>query len=78
MFWPCGWSIAMAADNGGLPDFSMLALFGVGALVMRGAGCTINDLWDKEIDAKVSRTKDRPLVTGKISEFQVSLILNSV
>ena len=38
-----------------------LALFGVGSLVMRGAGCIINDMWDAEMDAKVDRTKDRPI-----------------
>ncbi|PSN55341.1 hypothetical protein C0J52_01837 [Blattella germanica] len=44
LFWPCGWSIAMSASPGCLPDLSMLALFGVGAFIMRGAGCTINDM----------------------------------
>ncbi|XP_014272313.1 4-hydroxybenzoate polyprenyltransferase, mitochondrial isoform X2 [Halyomorpha halys] len=67
LFWPCGWSIAMAAQAGALPDFKMLALFGAGAFVMRGAGCTINDMWDKDLDKKVERTKDRPLVTGSVS-----------
>jgi len=61
----------MAAPAGGLPDLSMLALFGTGALIMRGAGCTINDLWDKDIDGKVERTKNRPLVSGDITPFQV-------
>jgi 4-hydroxybenzoate polyprenyltransferase len=42
-------------------------LFGVGAFVMRGAGCTINDLWDRSIDRKVSRTQLRPLASGAIS-----------
>lgn len=64
----------MAAEPGSLPDLSMLALFGLGALVMRGAGCTINDMWDRDIDAKVLRTKDRPLVTGDISPFQVGCL----
>ena len=54
LFWPCGWSIAMGAAPGSLPDLQMLALFGIGAFVMRGAGCTINDLWDRDIDDKVS------------------------
>jgi 4-hydroxybenzoate polyprenyltransferase len=39
----------------------MLGLFGLGAFVMRGAGCTINDLWDKDLDNKVARTKTQPL-----------------
>lgn len=54
LFWPCGWSIAMAAPPGSLPDLSTLALFAFGAVVMRGAGCTINDMWDKDYDGKVS------------------------
>lgn len=67
LFWPCSWSIASAAPPGCLPDPYMLALFGTGALIMRGAGCTINDMWDRDIDAKVSRTADRPLVNGDLS-----------
>jgi heme O synthase-like polyprenyltransferase len=43
----------MCAAPGSLPDLKMLALFGLGAFVMRGAGCTINDMWDKDIDDKV-------------------------
>lgn len=61
----------MAAPVGGLPDIGLLALFGAGAVVMRGAGCTINDLWDRDIDGKVQRTKDRPLVVGTVSPFKV-------
>ncbi|KAJ8878316.1 hypothetical protein PR048_018893 [Dryococelus australis] len=53
LFWPCGWSIAMSANPGCLPDLIMLLLFGLGAVVMRGAGCTINDMWDRDIDSKV-------------------------
>ena len=47
----------MAADPGHLPDMSMLALFGTGALLMRGAGCTINDMWDKDFDRKVNKAQ---------------------
>lgn len=43
----------MAAPAGAFPDPNMLALFGIGAFIMRGAGCTINDMWDKDIDEKV-------------------------
>lgn len=68
LFWPCGWSIALAADAGCLPDVKMLSLFALGALVMRGAGCTINDMWDKDIDKAVDRTKDRPIAKGVISQ----------
>ena len=44
----------MAADPGSLPSFKYMALFGCGALLLRGAGCTINDLLDQDIDTKVS------------------------
>ncbi|KAJ8676405.1 hypothetical protein QAD02_012192 [Eretmocerus hayati] len=75
LFWPCGWSIAMAAPSGAFPDLGMLALFGTGAFIMRGAGCTINDMWDKDIDEKVERTRNRPLVTGEITQMQALIFL---
>ncbi|CAG9860762.1 unnamed protein product [Phyllotreta striolata] len=67
LFWPCTWGITSAASPGCFPDPYMLALFATGALVMRGAGCTINDMWDRDIDRKVVRTKDRPLANGEIT-----------
>ena len=54
LYLPCTWSIAMATTPGSFPDLHMLGLFGVGSIVMRGAGCTINDMWDTDIDKKVS------------------------
>ncbi|XP_066149264.1 4-hydroxybenzoate polyprenyltransferase, mitochondrial [Euwallacea fornicatus] len=77
LFWPCGWGIASAATPGCLPDLYLLALFGTGAVIMRGAGCTINDMWDRDIDAKVVRTKDRPLVTGVVSMKQALMFLGA-
>ena len=53
LFWPCSWSIALAASPGHLPSLATLALFGAGAFVMRGAGCIINDMWDSDVDGKV-------------------------
>lgn len=53
LFLPCTWSIGLAASAGSLPDLQLLTLFGLGALVMRGAGCTINDMWDVDFDKKV-------------------------
>ena len=53
LFWPCSWSISLAATAGEFPSLSTLALFGCGSIVMRGAGCTINDLWDKDFDKEV-------------------------
>lgn len=69
LFWPCGWSIALCALPGHLPDFYTIGLFAAGAMLMRGAGCTINDMWDRDIDAKVERTKNRPLVSSQINTF---------
>lgn len=48
----------------------MMTLFGAGAFIMRGAGCTINDMWDREIDKSVERTQSRPLASGMITPFQ--------
>ncbi|CAH2064937.1 unnamed protein product, partial [Iphiclides podalirius] len=73
LYWPCTWSIALASVPGTVPLSTTLGtagLFLVGAGLMRGAGCTINDMWDKDIDAEVERTKDRPLVSGALSERQ--------
>ncbi|XP_055632183.1 4-hydroxybenzoate polyprenyltransferase, mitochondrial [Toxorhynchites rutilus septentrionalis] len=77
LFWPCGWSIALCAPAGCWPDPVMLALFGMGAFIMRGAGCTINDMWDKDIDAKVVRTKGRPLVAGELSQLDAWVFLST-
>lgn len=77
LFWPCGWSIALSAAPGALPDLQYLALFGIGAFIMRGAGCTINDMWDKDIDAKVERTKSRPLVNGDITQWDALVFLSA-
>ncbi|CAL9226607.1 unnamed protein product [Arabidopsis halleri] len=68
--WPCMWSIALAADPGSLPSFKYMALFGCGALLLRGAGCTINDLLDQDIDTKVDRTRLRPIASGLLTPFQ--------
>ncbi|KAG5531117.1 hypothetical protein RHGRI_025911 [Rhododendron griersonianum] len=68
--WPCFWSITLAAFPGNLPDIKMLTLFGCGALLLRGAGCTVNDLLDQDIDTKVERTKLRPIASGALTPFQ--------
>ncbi|KAI5335674.1 PREDICTED: 4-hydroxybenzoate [Prunus dulcis] len=68
--WPCMWSITLAASPGHLPDIKMMTLFGCGALLLRGAGCTINDLLDRDIDTMVERTKLRPVASGLLTPFQ--------
>ncbi|XP_072947086.1 4-hydroxybenzoate polyprenyltransferase, mitochondrial [Epargyreus clarus] len=73
LYWPCSWSIALGSIPGTVPlssSLEMAALFLVGAGLMRGAGCTINDLWDRDVDAQVERTKDRPLVSGAVTSKQ--------
>ncbi|CAI9719983.1 4-hydroxybenzoate polyprenyltransferase, mitochondrial [Octopus vulgaris] len=77
LYWPCTWSIAMAATPGHLPDLKMLTLFGVGALIMRGSGCIINDMWDRDFDKKVTRTVTRPIAAGEISRFEALVFLGS-
>jgi 4-hydroxybenzoate polyprenyltransferase len=74
---PCWWSAALAAavarDLGGLP--LTLALFFVGAFAMRGAGCTWNDITDRDLDAKVERTRSRPIPAGQVSVPQAVAFL---
>jgi 4-hydroxybenzoate polyprenyltransferase len=71
---PCWWSAALAAgvahDVGRLP--LILALFFVGAFVMRGAGCTWNDITDRDLDALVERTRSRPIPAGQVSVPQAA------
>jgi len=53
----------------------MLSLFGIGSIVMRGAGCTINDLWDRNLDKAVARTATRPLAAGDLTPTQAFVFL---
>ena len=66
LLFPSWWSIALGAEPGYWPDLWLMLLFAIGALVMRGAGCTINDIVDRDIDAKVARTATRPLASGRM------------
>jgi 4-hydroxybenzoate polyprenyltransferase len=74
---PCWWSAALAAgvvaDVGRLP--LILLLFLVGAFVMRGAGCTWNDITDRDLDALVERTRSRPIPAGQVSVKQAAVFL---
>ena len=69
LFWPCAWGLTLAYDfsNDLSNYFFYLILFFLGAVLMRSAGCIVNDILDKEFDKKVSRTKDRPIASGQIS-----------
>ncbi len=69
LFWPCAWGLTIAYNfENNLNDyFYFLILFFFGSILMRSAGCIVNDILDKEFDAKVFRTKNRPIASGKIS-----------
>ena len=72
LFWPGVFGLLMGAAAQGRAfdswnDVWFVALFGIGAIVMRGAGCTFNDIVDRDIDAKVARTRARPIASGVIS-----------
>lgn len=70
LYAPCTWAIAMATPVGAHIDLETMALFGVGAFIMRGAGCTVNDMLDVDFDKNVRRTANRPLAAGIISQKQ--------
>ncbi len=65
LLWPTLWSLWIAAK--GVPSIKNLVIFALGVIVMRAAGCVINDFADRKIDGRVERTKDRPLATGAVS-----------
>jgi len=69
LFWPCAWGLTIAYDfSNGLNDyFFYLFLFFLGSVLMRSAGCIVNDISDKEFDKKVERTKNRPIASNKVS-----------
>ena len=80
LFWPCLWGLTIAYDYGNNLNvyFFYLILFFIGSVLMRSAGCIINDIVDRNYDKKVLRTKNRPIASGKISVklgfFYISLL----
>jgi 4-hydroxybenzoate polyprenyltransferase len=80
-FWllalPCFWSVGLASRSIGAdyPDPWLLFFFAIGAIVMRAAGCTYNDIVDKDIDAQVARTQTRPLPSGQVSEKAATIFM---
>ena len=73
---PCWWSSALASDAVfRAPDLRHLLLFLIGAVAMRGAGSTYNDLVDRDIDAQVERTRARPLPSGRVTPLQAKIFL---
>ncbi len=79
LMWPCFWGAALAANaaerfSPGLFVWH-LALFFIGSVAMRGAGCTYNDIVDHDIDMQVARTRSRPLPSGRVSRRQAKIFL---
>jgi len=74
---PCWWSSALAAvaAHARAPSLTHLVLFFIGAFAMRGAGCTWNDIVDRDLDASVERTRSRPIPSGQVSIIQAALFL---
>jgi 4-hydroxybenzoate polyprenyltransferase len=72
LLWPAMWALFLAAD--GLPRMELLFIFVSGVILMRTAGCVINDYADREIDRHVERTKNRPITTGEISASSALVI----
>ena len=74
------WWVILTQANSLMLSLKLIILFTVGSILMRGAGCIINDLWDKDIDSKVTRTKNRPIANGSIAvkEALIGLLILSV
>lgn len=89
LFWPCAWGTSLVGDTPNPTAIAAshllglvystqvyhIALFFVGSVAMRSAGCIVNDLWDREIDAQVERTRIRPLASGEVSVKEALLLL---
>ncbi len=79
LFWPCAWGLTLAYDFTGEKTTYIfyISLFLVGAILMRSAGCIINDIADRKFDNKVFRTKNRPIASGKVSVIK-GIIYSSI
>lgn len=72
LLWPTLWGLWLAAD--GVPRWDVLAIFVAGVVLMRAAGCVINDYADRHIDGHVKRTKDRPIASGRVSPREALIL----
>lgn len=72
VLWPTLWALWLAAE--GMPSMKNLGIFILGVVIMRSAGCVINDYADRKIDGHVERTKDRPMVSGRVSETEALML----
>ena len=80
LFWPCAWGLTIAYDftKEKITYIFFLVLFFLGAVLMRSAGCIVNDIADRNFDKKVKRTKNRPIANGKITVIQGSIYAASL
>src|SRR5437763_9720574 len=72
LYWPCAWSVALAGVGG---RWDLFLWFALGAFAMRSAGCVYNDIVDRDLDAKVERTRLRPLASGRVSVRSAGLLI---
>ena len=72
MLWPTLWAVWLAGN--GQPAWSIVLIFGLGAVLMRAAGCAINDFADRKFDGQVARTQHRPLASGRIQPWEALLV----
>ena len=72
LLWPAMWALVLAAQ--GMPDLTILAVFVAGVILMRSAGCAINDFADRDIDPQVARTRDRPLANGTLPPHEAMIL----
>ena len=76
LLWPTGWALWVAAQ--GWPDWPVLLVFVLGVVLMRSAGCVINDFADRHFDPQVSRTRDRPIASGKVNPKEALLLFSAL
>ncbi len=76
LLWPTGWALWIAAA--GWPDWPVLLVFILGVILMRSAGCVINDFADRKIDPQISRTRDRPIASGKVKPKEALILFAAI
>ncbi|TBR42024.1 4-hydroxybenzoate octaprenyltransferase [Marinomonas agarivorans] len=76
LMWPTLWALWLA--KGGIPDYHLIVIFLMGVLIMRSAGCVINDYADRNVDGLVERTRNRPLPSGRVSEKEALLFFTAL
>ena len=76
LYWPCAWGTTIGALSINIALWKYISIYFIGAMIMRSSGCIINDMWDRNIDKSVERTKSRPLASGKITLVEASIFLS--